>query len=98
MKQRRTRPIAYQRSKSALLRIVDGEAFLLHRGMNSICHVNVTALAVWRALASPQSADSISSMLKLAYPQHHMATLRKHCRAVLREFEDNSLIHPIAFR
>lgn len=72
-----------RRRKGLMLRVVDGEGFLLDAAQRRIHHLNQIALAVWRLLDEPQTARGITAVLMLAFPQAAAADVSRDTKLLV---------------
>ncbi len=85
-----------RRRKGLLLRVVDGEGFLLDAAQRRIHHLNQIALAVWRLLDEPQTVRGITAILMLAFPQASPAGVRRDTKLLVAKLLKEELAERIA--
>jgi Coenzyme PQQ synthesis protein D (PqqD) len=87
-----------RRRKGLLLRVVDGEGFLLDAAQRRIHHLNLIALAVWRLLEEPQTVRGIAAVLMLAFPEADAQDVSRDAKTLVAMLLKEELAERIALQ
>jgi hypothetical protein len=81
-----------------MLRVVDGEGFLLDAAQRRIHHLNLIALAVWRLLEEPQTVRGIAAVLMLAFPEAAAQDVSRDAKTLVAMLLKEQLAERIVLR
>lgn len=74
------------------MREVEDELFLLDSKTGRIHHMNATAAALWRMLATPVRVGELTRLFSDAFPERTRRTHKRLIKLILQELDENALL------